>query len=266
MKKIIDDNTNIIEIINKNTNKIPIVISIPHSGLYLTEEMTEKMIDGVILANSDWYLPELYSFLEELGLTAIINNVNRYVIDPNRELIVDENNDYSKSLIYTKTTFSKDIYITLPSKNEMDNRIEKYYKKYHNELQNLIHEKEKYFKKVYLIDLHSFGKNVNADIVLGNDNNQAMSINCFNKIKKCFTENGFAVSDNHPYKGGFITRKYGSCNGKCESIQIELSYNSYIDRREFVEEEFPIINQELMDSCKKRLKKVFTLIIDILTK
>ena len=256
MRKVLNNNIKIIDVINDDNNELPFVISIPHSGLYLTKNMNDNMNDDVILANSDWYLSELYSFLKELGFTVVINNINRYVIDPNRELSFENKDNYSKSLIYMKTTFLKDIYKNSPTEEEIYYRIDNFYQKYHNELQKQINKKLKYFDKVFLIDLHSFGKNIEADIVLGNDNNKTMSKELFNKFKECFTNNGFIVSDNIPYKGGYIVRKYGAYEN-CESIQIELSYKSYIENREFIEEELPKINQHLMSDCQKKLKKTF---------
>ena len=262
MRKIINESIDNISIINGYNNKLPFVISIPHSGLYITKEMNDKLNNNVILSNSDWYLDELYSFLEELGFTVVINNINRYTIDPNRELIIDDGDNYSNSLVYMKTTFSKDIYNINPSKEDIDYRINKYYKTYHDELQKQIYYKLKDFNKVYLIDLHSFGKDIDTDIVLGDDNHKTMNKEMFYIIKNCFSNSGFTISDNNPYKGGYITKKYGSYNGNCETIQIELSYKKYIDNREFYEEELPEINKDIMNECKKKLEKVFVSIIN----
>lgn len=67
-----------------------------------------------------WYLPNLYSFLKYLEITTIVNNVSRYVIDPNND-------------------------------------------------------KLSCFNKIYLIDLHSFGKDIDTNIVLGNRNGQTLN-------------------------------------------------------------------------------------------
>lgn len=262
MRKVLNELAESITIINDCNDKLPFVISIPHSGLYITEEMSNKLDENAILSNSDWYLKELYSFLEELGFTIVINNVNRYTVDPNRELVLTNGENYSASLVYTKNTFSNDIYKTNLFEDEINDRIEKYYKTYHNELRKQIDSKLKFFNKVILIDLHSFGKDIGADIVLGDDNHNTMSKNTFNSIKNIFEENGFIVSDNDPYKGGYIARKYGSRNSKCESIQIELSYRKYIDDREFDEEELPKINETIMNDCQIKLKEVFISIIN----
>ena len=59
------------------------------------------------------------------------------------------------------------------------------------------------------------------------------------------------------FDGGYITKHYGDKNQQCESLQIELSYYSYIDKRVFYEEELPNINEVVMKNCQRRLKKIF---------
>ena len=257
MHKILDEKAEIVKVINSNINKIPFIISIPHSGLYLTSEMNEKLRKDSILANMDWYIPELYSFLEELGFTVIINNVSRYVIDPNRNIENNDFNEYSKSLIYTKTTFNKEIYDKTLSQEEIDERIKNIYILYHKILKQEILKKLKFFNKIYIIDLHSFGKIIGSDIVLGNDNGRTMREEVFSNITNLFTDNGFRVAVNNPYKGGYITKHYGDKNKQCESLQIEISYQSYIDKRVFDEEEYPTINNNVMNTCQKKLRKIF---------
>ena len=61
-----------IEIWNNNKNITPIIVSIPHSGAYIPQTMKNKLIDNVILANMDWYLPNLYSFLKDLDITLLL--------------------------------------------------------------------------------------------------------------------------------------------------------------------------------------------------
>ena len=103
-----------INIINlkKGTCYSEIIASIPHSSYKITLEMKQNMKTGVILANNDWFLNELYSFLNELDITTVSSNYSRYVIDVNRK-IEDKHNHkkYTESLVYFKTTFYKQIYI-----------------------------------------------------------------------------------------------------------------------------------------------------------
>ncbi len=49
-------------VINEFVHTIPAVISIPHSGTYLTQQMKQNLKPDIVLPNTDWYLPVLYSF------------------------------------------------------------------------------------------------------------------------------------------------------------------------------------------------------------
>lgn len=255
---ILNDNTNKIKLINENKHYYPFVVSIPHSGLFISETMYNNLIENVILVNMDWYLPSLYDFLENMGFTVVINNISRYMIDVNRSL-EDKTNDYvyNRNLIYTKTTFDKNMYKETLSQNEIQERISNYYIPYHKEIERLLTEKSKYFDKIYLIDLHSFGRNINADIVLGNNYGKTTSKEFFNLIKKDLEKCGFRVNDNKPYNGGFITRNYKEKFNNCETLQIELWYGAYINNREFIEEYKPSINEKLFESTKNRMMKFY---------
>ena len=263
MHNILNEKVEKVKILNRYIHELPFIISIPHSGLYITKEMKSKLRKNVILANVDWYLPELYSFLEKLGFTVIINNISRYVIDCNRNPTKIGCNKYTESLIYTKTTFNKEMYREAPSKLEINYRVSNFYETYHKILKREILEKLKYHDKVYLIDLHSFGKQIKKDIILGNSNGKTMNKELFHYITKLFIDNGFSVGINNPFSGGYITKYYGDKNKRCESLQIELSYKSYIDKRLFHEEELPYVNKKIMQSCKKRLESIFNEIRNI---
>lgn len=246
---------NEIEIWNDGKNKIPIIVSMPHSGTYIPQTMKENLVDNLILANMDWYLPNLYSFLKDLEITTIINNVSRYVIDPNREITDSINTSYVNNYVYTKTTFNNPIYNTDLEDEEIRDRITKYYTPYHQALEKLINAKLSYFNKIYLIDLHSFGKDIDANIVLGNRNGQTLNKEFTTSIKNALEKLDFIVSLNNSYSGGYITKKYA--NNKVETLQLELSYKKYIDDRTFVNEDFPKINKTLFTETQEKLKCFF---------
>lgn len=225
--------------------------------------MNESLNKETILANMDWYLAQLYDFLGNMGFTVLINNISRYVIDPNRSLedkTVDSS--YNGNAIYNKTTFNKEMYTKQLAQDEIKNRIDQYYIPYHKELEKQIEQKLKKFDKIYLIDMHSFGKDIGADIVLGNDYGKTTSIRFFNFIKDELEKEGFCINENKPYRGGYITRHYNEKFKNVETLQIELRYGAYIDNREFGEEYQPKINEDIFYYTKEKMKRVFETLID----
>lgn len=255
---ILNANTKKFQLFNENIHTYPFVINIPHSGTLLLEKMYNNLIENTILANMDWYLPQLYSFLSDMGFTVIINNISRYVIDVNRSLDDKNSNfSYNKNLIYIKTTFDKDMYKNTLSQDEMTERIDNYYVPYHKEIEKLLKEKLKYFEKVYLIDLHSFSRNIGSDIVLGNNCGKTTSNNFFEIMKNSLEKCGFIVSSNKPYKGGYITKNYREKFNNCETLQIKLYYGTYIDNREFIEEYKPTVNNNVFYNTQRKMMRVF---------
>lgn len=145
-----------------------IIASIPHGSSRITNEMKSKIKDKILLTNNDWFLNELYSFLTNLDITTLSANYSRYVIDVNRNIMKElHGKDYTKSLIYTKTTFNKEIYSQPLLKEDIENRINDIYLLYHFSLKDEINRTLKRRNKVYLFDLHSFYAQSTADVVLG---------------------------------------------------------------------------------------------------
>lgn len=241
---------------SKKTNNI--IASIPHGSSYLTREMKKKMKDKIILANNDWFLNELYSFLTGLDITTLSANYSRYVIDVNRSMKKElHGRDYTGSLIYMKTTFNKDIYNKPLLREEIESRITDIYLPYHSSLINEINSILKKMKKVYLFDLHSFYAQSTADVVLGTKEGNTCSQSFLDTVYKAFISENFKVKvDEKGLRGGHIVSQYSTIDD-VEAIQIELRYTKYIENRFFGEEEVRYKNEVLFDDTKERLKRVF---------
>lgn len=242
--------------INPDMHKFPVVVSIPHSGLYIPAQMKKQLKTDIILTNSDWYLPDFYDFLEAMQFTVIENHINRYVIDVNREM-VQEGDSYKTNLVYTHTTQGDVMYQKNPSASEISKRIENFYQPYHQALRRAVEEKRRYFDKIYVLDLHSFGLNYGADIILGNDYGKTCSDTFLARTARELQNQGFLVKENEVYPGGYITKHYHSLYPGCETLQMELWYGAYIKKREYGKEILPKIDTAFYQDAKKRMMNVF---------
>lgn len=249
---------NIFKIYNKDSNNYPLVVSIPHSGTLIPSSIKDKLNEDVTLSNTDWFLPELYDFLKPLGITVIENNLSRYVIDVNRKVDKKNTIKFMTSLVFQTTAYGKEIYKNPLSKKEVEDRIRFYYDPYHNALESLIKEKLKHFKKIYLLDLHSYYEENENAILISNQNNKSSSKETLDKICNVFRENDFKVKENELYLGGHITKYYGSkFKNKVECVQIELPYDIYIENRKFKDEVLSKYNEELFKKTKTKLIEIF---------
>ncbi|MBR4878258.1 MAG: N-formylglutamate amidohydrolase [Clostridia bacterium] len=236
---------------------LPLVISFPHSGTIMPDEVVKSVAKGILFPGTDWYLPQLFSFVGEIGCRVVENTISRHVIDVNRGQLAGIGHP-NQCLVYTKNTMGRDIYVKNPDKAEMHRRIDAYYKPYHDAIACEIAEAG---EKVWLFDIHSFAMGSTADIVLGNHNGRTMEEKHLQAIADIFTQNGFTVALNQPFRGGHVT-KYHYKEGRTQTVQIELNYQSYIAKRRFGNEENPAVDETLWNDCRVRLEKSFEKIIE----
>lgn len=248
--------TSYIKIRNPDCHQYPVILSFPHSGTYLPDTVRAKLVDGLILPNTDWYLPELYSGILQLPVTAIINEASRYVIDVNRGL-TQSGDSYRDNLVFTTTTQDDVMYRELPTGEEIQQRIRDYYQPYHQALRNAVAEKRKRFSRVYVLDIHSFGLDFGAQMILGNCHGASCYQETMGYFTEAFRSQGLTVKQNEVYPGGYITKAYGAPEAGVEALQIELWYASYIENRYFGKEEAPGIDRELFQGMQDKLQAVF---------
>lgn len=237
----------------------PVVISLPHSGTWLPVAMKKALLPNAVLANTDWFLPELYDFLPAAGLTTLINHVNRYVADPNRAVTYDPQHDYRSATVYQRNTFDHDLYAQPLTVPQIQARVRSYYRPYRQMLTTLLNQKKALFGHAYLIDLHSFAQypyypNVKPKmVVLGNDHDRTSSKRFRLALADQFMTYGWTVEDNFPFRGGDITRYYGHQQG-VTAIQIELRYDQYIAHRSFGEEVLTTYQSEVFKQAQQKLQ------------
>lgn len=235
----------------------PVVISIPHSGTWIPDDIRNALRHDAILASTDWYLPDLYDFLAAQGYTVLMSNVSRYVADVNRSPGKRHLRDARGVAVYTETSFGKPLYDEPLAPDEIARRIALYHAPYHAALQNALDEKIRRFGRVLLIDLHSFGRDIAPDLVLGTARGTTVSAGLSAALCKAMNDEGFRVAVDAPFAGGYITHRYGSRNGPVEAVQIELSYAAYIGRHALGEVSAPEPDAALFAGAQARLARVF---------
>lgn len=144
---------------------------------------------------------------------------------------------YNGTFIYNKTLFFK----------EARQRLLNYYFPYHKKIKTFINEIKNKHNKVIALDCHSMSSKIvdnKIDIVLSNNSGKSSNLLIINKLKECFNKYGYNVRVNSPFKGGFITKHYGSPINKIQVIQIEINKKLYL-----IEENFNI-NTKKFDNLK----------------
>lgn len=236
--------------------------NLPHSGTYVPPNVRKqyKRDSRPTLAPIDWHLEKLYDFLPQLGITMIQATHNRYVVNLNRGLKEPLFGPENSSVVPYENAFKSPLYDGEVNQSEIEERITRYYTPYHERLKKVLQKMARDYRRVYLLDLHSYFAGPVIDVCLGNVNGAT----CSEMLMECFEtalkRHAFSVVRNDKWIGGHITRHYGNMDN-IESLQIELRFPAYLDRKFFGEEEIRAWDSDKFRSAKERLRKVF---IDVL--
>ena len=247
----------------------PLLVSFPHSGTGIPTAIAQQFTTaGRSLVDTDWHVPKLYDFLEELPVSTITANYSRYVIDVNRSpqgaaLYPGQN---ETELCPTSTFAKQPIYLLdkAPDTAEIARRKECYWQGYHDALAEQLARIKKTYGYALLWDAHSiaaevprFFEGVLPDLNLGSAGGQSCDLRLSADLLDKMDSSGYSAIHNGRFKGGYITRQYGSPNSGVHAIQMEISQNTYLLRSS--DYEYDSIRA---DKLSQLLKKMILVMLD----
>lgn len=262
----------IYEVIAPTQPKVPILVSVPHSGTDFPEEIKQQYKPAQLasLEDTDWFVDKLYDFVSELGVTIIKAKYSRWVIDLNRNLnnkaLYQDGRVITE--IVTRTNFlGETIYKdnAYPDVSEIQRRVDLYYQPYHQKIQEILDSFKVQYGKALLYDAHSIKKHVPSirkeafpDFVLGTNQEKSASQELIQIAIETLSKTAYSFSHNSPFRGGAITRSFGKPEKGYHAIQLERSKSIYMDDNE------KNYSPERADKLKKVLKSMFIKFINIL--
>ncbi|MBE9177786.1 N-formylglutamate amidohydrolase [Oculatella sp. LEGE 06141] len=246
------------------TQPIPIIASLPHSGLLVPQDIADQLEPSYqhYLPNQDWHLDKLYDFLPGLGITVLQAIYSRYVVDLNRSPNEPLFGNFWQSIIAEKTAFNVPLYQTLPSQQEIQQRVEHYYHPYHDRLQSLLNQFMEQFGRVYLLDLHSFFGLIEDEICLGNGNGKSCGDRFISSAEAAFCSKGYQVVRNKVFSGGYITQHYGQLP-QVEALQVEVRYPVYLNANQLDRAAVPDWKVPEFDRAKHLFEAVVCQMLDV---
>lgn len=220
----------------------PLVVSFPHVGTYLPDEIAATMTDaGRAVADTDWHVHLLYSFLENGDATRLIATHSRYAADLNR--------DPEGGLLYPGkfetgvcpvTSFSgQPLYKPgyAPDADAITRRIREYWQPYHQQLTSALARAKAVHGYALLLDAHSILSRLPRlfegrlpHLNLGTADGKSCAPAIADAAMAVFSgQNRFSAVKNGRFKGGHITRHYGRPQDGIHVLQLEIAMDTYLD-------------------------------------
>ena len=238
----------------------PAVFDSPHSGrIYPESFLRTSRLDALALRRSeDCYIDELFGAAVGLGCPLLKANFPRAFLDLNREPYELDPAMFAERLPNFANTTSmrvagglgtiprivsehEEIYKEPLAFAEVEDRIERLYRPYHQALQHLLERAAACFGHALLIDCHSMpstaappgsvGRGRRADVVLGDRYGSTASAALTEALERALAAQGFQVVRNKPYAGGVITQAHGRPQAGIHAIQVEINRALYVDER-----------------------------------
>lgn len=221
---------------------LPLLISVPHAGTEVPQEVFRRFtLAAQALPDTDWHVDRLYGFARELGASMIVANYSRYVVDLNRS--PDSQPLYESSptsAVCPTHTFAGDpIYMSgeEPSTAEVDERIARYWRPYHSEIELELKRLRTEHGYAVLWDAHSVASEVPGlfagvlpEFNFGTRDDASCPRALAERVLERVTREGkYGAVLNGRFKGGYITLSHGRPRERCYAIQLELAQRVYMD-------------------------------------
>lgn len=234
------------QVIYKQSNS-PLVISIPHSGTDIPQDIAPLCNLAAKREHTDWALQELVAPLSETTLAA---TVSRYIVDVNR--FKPRTGKATQPIIPRIDEVGHQLFNNYPSKQKQADWLERYYTPYYLHLENLLKEKLEAHERVLLVDLHSYDDKLfgTSDIILGTRKKQTLSRDTLEKLQVLFHEEGLTTQVDTPFSGGNIIATFGK-QARIEAVQIEVPYSLYLEGHTLHEERSTTLHQQLQRIFQK---------------
>jgi N-formylglutamate deformylase len=221
--------------------RIPMLVSMPHVGTALPEGFADRLTEPAkTLPDTDWHLPDLYDFLEEIGCSVLVARYSRLVVDLNRP--PDDAPLYTTAttgLIPAALFDGTPVYRpgAAPSAVEKLERVERYWRPYHARLEGELARLREAHGTAVLFEAHSIRGDIPRlfegrlpDFNIGTNDGDSLDPGLARTVSGILARaNGYTSVLNGRFKGGYITRRYGAPARDIHAVQLELVQETYMD-------------------------------------
>lgn len=224
----------------------PLLVSLPHDGSAIPDAIAKRMTPQARRApDTDWHVARLYAFARELGASMLVPRHSRYVVDLNRppddvSLYPGQN---TTGLCPIVRFDGMPVYEDgqEPAVDEIAERVEHYWRPYHDALRGEIARLHAVHGRVVLWEGHSIKGEVPflfdgrlPDLNLGTAGGASCSPALQSRLETTLSaQDRYDFVVNGRFKGGYITRHYGDPANGIDAVQLEISQRTYMDEQSF---------------------------------
>ncbi len=223
----------------------PLLVSLPHDGSHIPDALAARMAPAARAApDTDWFVSRLYDFARALGASVLVPSHSRYVVDLNRppddaSLYPGQN---TTGLCPAVRFDGGPVYLPgqAPSADEIAARVERYWRPYHEALQEELARLRAAHGRVLLWEGHSIRAVVPflfegrlPDLNLGTAGGASCAPALQARLEAVLAaQRDYSFVVNGRFKGGYITRHYGRPAEGIDAAQLELAQVTYMDDAE----------------------------------
>jgi len=227
--------------------QVPLLVSLPHDGSLIPDEIAARMTPEARRApDTDWHVARLYAFASELGASMLVPRLSRYVVDLNRP--PDDRSLYpgrnTTGLCPAVRFDGGPVYLDgqAPSADEVAERVERYWRPYHQALAAELARLRASHGRVVLWEAHTIRGSALPflfegrlpDLNLGTAGGASCSAALRERLQGVLAaQDDYDFVVDGRFKGGHITRHYADPANGVEAVQLETSQRTYMDEDSF---------------------------------
>ena len=228
---------------------VPVVFDSPHSGNVYPSDFDFAAPVDVMRRAEDAFVDELFASAPAHGAALLAALFPRSYVDPNRhEHEIDTlllNEPWPHPIVHSHRSArglgvvrrlvraTVAVYDRRLSVSEVQSRLARYHRPYHEELSAMIAEAYSRFGIVWHLNCHSMKSTAKGrlrnDFVLGDRDGTTCAHEFTDLVASTLSALGYSVGLNHPFKGAEIVTRHGNPTAGRHSLQIEINRGLYMD-------------------------------------
>jgi N-formylglutamate amidohydrolase len=231
----------------------PLIVDSPHSGRAYPEDFGHAVSEALLRRAEDAFVDDLFEDAPAHGAGFLKALFPRSYIDPNRHageidegmlddvwphrVLASERTEMGLGLIRRLIKGNVPIYDRPLPVAEVEARIARYHRPYHDELETMLTETHGRFGAVWHVNAHSMkavgrkrGQPIpRDDFVLGDLDGESCDPDFTTFVAETLRGFGYTVRLNHPFKGAALVQRFGRPRESRHSLQIEVNRGLYMD-------------------------------------